>query len=285
MNWVIGLLFTLVYMLLALFLATFWGVRAGPRLFPYFELGYLIVALGVWWWLCFFLPRRKVKFTALALSLCGAGIAMLLVLVSFASLDPLLRWEMSRSQELADATQVFNVQDQPLLFAEGAPIGVRLKYSIRFPDSNNFWQTPFLYAQNNPPHIIGWSAVGQTIDPPMQTKSGSAEPLTREIAHVPTATRRYVQGTVYGVTIDLIPDFLVLSADRSKVCVNPYAISPEILQKLLTTDSDTTYLITVSGTNYRVPTQNRYSLKAFYDSALQAGASTCRYRNGSIWFP
>lgn len=285
MNWLIGLLFTLVYMFLALFLATFWGVRAGPRFFPYFVLGYLIVALGVWWWLCFFLPRRKVKSAALVLSLCGVGIAMLLVLASFASLVPLLRREMTQSQELADATQVFNVQDQPLLFAEGAPIGVRLKYSIRFPDSNNFWQTPFLSAQNNPPHIIGWSAVGQTIEPPMQTKSGREDALLREIAHVPSAAGRYAQGTVYTITIDLIPDFLVLSTDRSKVCVNPYAISTEILQKLLTTDSDTTYLITVAGTNYRVPTQNRYSLKTFYDSALQAGASPCQYRDGRITFP
>jgi hypothetical protein len=284
MNWLIGLLFTLVYMFLALILAI-WGGTEGPRLFPYFEFGYLMVALGVWWWLCFFLPRRKRKSPALALSLCGVGIAMLLVLASFASLDPLLRREMTQSQELADATQVFNVQDQPLLLAESAPIGVRLKYSVRFPDNNNFWQTPFLYAQNNPRHIIGWSSVGETIEPPMQTKPGSEDALLREIAHVPSATRRYVQGTVYTITMDLIPDFLVLSADRSKVCINPYATSTDTVQKLLTTDSDTTYLITVAGTNYRVPTQNRYSLKTFYDSALQAGASPCQYRDGRIAFP
>ena len=283
MNWIIGLLFSLVYVVLALFLA-FWGGIQGPRLFPYFELGYLIIALGLWWWLCFFIPRRKPKSPALGLSLCGVGIVVLLMLASYASLDPLLRREMNQTQQLTDATQVFNVQDEPLLFADGAPIGVRLKYSIRFPDSNKFSQTPFLYAQNNPPHIIGWTVVGETTDPPMQAVPGKADAAAHEIAYVPPASRRYVQGTVYSITVDLLPDFLVLSADRGNVCISRYAISPDVLQKLLTTGSDTAYLITISGTNFRGPTRNRYNLKTFYDDALQSGGSPCQFRNGRIWF-
>ena len=284
MNVIIGLFFTLIYLMLATFLAV-WGGTHGPKLFPYFVGGFLALALAAMWWLCFYIPRRKRRAASLVLALCGIGIAVLLVAASYVSLDPLLRREMARTQELADATQVFNMQDEPLLFQDRAPVGVRLKYSMRFPDSNYFWQTPFLYAQNHPRHIIGWSVVGETFDPPMKITSAAAPAVPLDIAGVPAAPRRYVQGTVYTITMELLPDFFVLSADRNHICINSYAAPAELLQKLFTTETDTTYLITVAGSNYRAPTQNRYNLKTFYDAALQAGATPCQFQNGRITFP
>jgi hypothetical protein len=284
MNRVIGLLFTFVYVVLAYFSGVLGSVH-GPSLFPYLELGFLVIALGVLWWLCFFIPRRKPKHASAALTLCGLGLGSLLVLASFASQGPLIDWDVRQMQQRAAATEVFNVRDEILLLQERAPIGIRLKYSLRFPDSNYYWQSPFLYPQTDIGYTVGWNIVQETIEPAMQIVTAGADVVPIETAHLPPVTRRYEQGKVYNLTVDLVPDFLALSADRSRLCIvrlpTQYAAA---LEKLLTGENNSFYKITVSGTNYSGLTQKAYSLKNFYDGAIKEGASDCKYRNGRISF-
>ena len=286
MNKIIGLIFTLVYIVLAYFLMIM-SIH-GPRLFPYFELDFLVVALGVLWWLCFFVPRRKPGHLSLVLTLCGLAIGALLILVSYASWGRLVDWEVYLDQKRAAATEVLNMQDQPLLLQGRAPIGIRLKYSIRFPDSDYYWQSPSVYPQTDIGYFMAWSIIHETIEPPMQIVSSGVEVPT-ETAHLPPIGRRYEQGKLYNFTVDLVPDFLALSADRTRVCIVRLPVTlpardVAAQKKLLSTDHIVYYKVAVSGTDYTGPTQRPYNLKTFYDAAIKEGASVCKYRDGRISF-
>lgn len=149
MNKVIGLLFTFVYVIVAFFLGVLGSVH-GASLFPYFELSFLVMALSVLWWLCFFIPPRMPKHASTTLTLCGVGLGSLLVLGSFGSQGPLIDWDVRQMQKHAAATEVLNMRDEILPWQESTPIGIRLSYSLRFPDSNYYWQSPFLSPETRP---------------------------------------------------------------------------------------------------------------------------------------
>lgn len=119
----------------------------------------------------------------------------------------------------------------------------------------------------------------------MQIVTGGADVVPIETAHLPPAARRYEQGREYNLTVDLVPDFLALSADRSMLCiVRPPTQYAAGLEKLLAGENKSSYRITVSGTNYSGLTQKTYSLKSFYDSAIKEGAFDCKYGDGRISF-
>jgi hypothetical protein len=284
MNKVIVLLFTFVYVVLAYFFAILGSVH-GSSLFPYFELGFLVTAIAVLWWLCFYIPRRKVKHASGALTLSGIGLGALLIVASFASRGPLIDWDVRQMQKRAAATKVFNMRDEILLSQQGAPIGIRLNYSLLFPDSNYYWQSPLLFPQNDIGYTVGWNIVRETIEPAMQVVTAGADLVAIETAHLAPVVRRYEQGKVYNLTVDLVPDFLALSADRNRLCiVRPPTQFAAALEQLLTRENNSFYKVTVSGTTYSGLTQKAYSLQSFYNGAIREGASECKYRDGRISF-
>ena len=175
------------------------------------------------------------------------------------------------------------MQDEFFLFQGRAPVGIRLKYSVGSPDNNNYGGSPYIFPQTDLGNTVGWYLIQQTVEPPTQTDaSGPHAPI--ESAQLPPEGRRYVPGKPHFVTADLVPSFLVFSADRSKLCIVSEPVQAAALRKLLASPHATFYHVTVSGTNYHGLTQKRYDLKTFYDAALQEGASPCQYRDGGISF-
>jgi hypothetical protein len=278
-NKVIALFFSVIYVVVSLILATL-GTVHGSNLFPYFEFGFLAMALGVWWWLCFFIPPHKPKRSLAILTLCGIGLGVLLVLGSSAIQKPLINWDFHQMQKYAAATDVSGMRDDVLLLKESIPIGIRLNYSIRFPDSNYYWQSPFLSPETDLGYTVGWNIVQETIEPPMQVVTAGGDVVPIETAHLVPATRRYEKGQTYNFTVELVPDFLALSTDRSSVCI----VRGQTQQKLLADEQDSFYRVTVSGTQFTGRTQKAYRLKNFYDSAVEHGAPDCKYRDGRISF-
>src|SRR5262249_34877265 len=104
-----------------------------------------------------------------------------------------------------------------------------------------------------------------------------------ETAHLPPVSRRYERDKVYNISVDLVPEFLALSADKHSLCIVASASQTKPLAKLLSNEG-TFYRISVSGTHYSGMTQQVYNLKTFYDAAIRDGASECRYRDGRISF-
>jgi hypothetical protein len=106
MNKAFALLFTFIYIVLAYFLAVLGSIH-GSNLYPYFELSFLVIALTVFLWLCFWIPPRQPGHGLATLTLCGVGVGALLVLASFASRGPLIEGDV---RQRAAATEVFNMR-------------------------------------------------------------------------------------------------------------------------------------------------------------------------------
>jgi len=284
MNKVIGLLFSFLYVVTASFLGLVGSIH-GARLFPYFVLCLLVLALGVWWWFCFFLPARKPRNASAILLLCGVVLGLLLVTGISAGQRPLVNWEFRQMEKRAAATQVADMRDEPLFWRDNAPIGIHLHYSLRFPDSDYFWQSPFLYPATDLGYAVGWNIVQENIAPPLQIIEHGSDLVPIETAHLRPDVRRYEQGKVYNFTVDMVPDFFALSADGNRVCIiRPPAQFAAGFGKLMSREDSSFYTVTVNGTNYRGLTRNSYNLKSFYDNAIKNGAVDCKYRDGRVSF-
>ncbi len=269
MNKIIGIIFTVVYVVLAYVLTILLGLE-GPELMVYFAAGYLVVAIIALWWTYFFVRRRDFKQKTLIFFFSGLGIAVLLAGAIIASRSPLIDLDVYRSEKHAASTEVFNMKDETLFSSKENPIGIRLKYSMRFPDSNYFWESPSM----NPEKYLGvsiWTDMhiaNQNIEPPM----------------LGTNPPKYEQGKTYNFTIDMIPYFVIQNADKTKLCImKPPAEYADAFQKLIQSDETVRFTIRVSGTNFSGTTTNAYSPKLFYDNAVKEGAFECK-ENQTIYF-
>src|SRR5690242_16329662 len=121
MNKWIGFLFTLIYIVLAGFMALIMSVH-GPELIGYFAAAYLLIAVAALWWIYYFVERRQLRRSRLIFSLSGSGLGLLLAGTLFASWSPLVVLDVYRSEKRAANTQVFDMRDELLLSQNGNPI-------------------------------------------------------------------------------------------------------------------------------------------------------------------
>lgn len=259
MSRTIGIIFTLGYIILTYFIVILLG-RHWPELIGYFATGYLVIAIIGLWWINVFVNRRDLKRKTDILFFSGLIIAVLLVGAIFASLELLVEFEVSQLQKHAASTEVFDMKDEVLFSPKGNPIGIRLRYSMRFPDSNYFWESPTMSTEYLD-GIFGMHQANRTIDPPM----------------IGTDPLKYEQGKIYNFTVDMIPDFVMQNVDKTKSCIRKQPVEfKDAFQKLIQNDETVRFTIRVSGTEYSGVTNNTYSLKLFYDNAIKEGAFECK---------
>lgn len=256
---IIGIIFTIVYAYLALSLAALMSVH-GPDFILHFSAGFLMVAIAALWSIYFLITRRNFRYNTVIFCLSGLGIGLLLLGTIIASWEPLLDWEIRGQEERAAKTEVLNMRDEVLLSSQGNPIGFRLTYSMRFPDSNYFAHSPFV----SPEKYIGsgiWANMrmaNRSIEPPM----------------IGTDPMRYEQGKTYDFTVDMLPYFVIQKGDKQCI-LQPRKEEAVAFQELLQSSERVHFIISISGTQFRGMTTNTYSLKEFYDSAIKEGAFDC----------
>lgn len=256
---ILGILFSLLLLSLGWVLAVLGSVH-GPALFPYFVMGYAVAAVVILWAAYFFIRRRGYRHRTLLFGASGVVLGAALVGASLLSWGALGEWEMARQERIAAATQVFNLRDEPLLSAKGNPIGVRLHYSMRFPNSDYFWHTPSLRASKDFGASI-W-ADGQFTEPA----------VTPPLVPGENTAPRYEQGKQYDFTADVLPYFLVWNKEKTQLCIlEPPAHYETGFQRLIAGES-IRYKIHVNGTKFEGETANAYSPKTFYESATKEGA-------------
>lgn len=280
MNRGIAIIFTVLYLVVAWVVGALLSLH-GPNLMGYFVLAYLVIALAVLW---FLILRRELN--PKTLIFVAVGIGACLVAAAVGTVGPLVDWEVARMEKRAEATQVTNMHDEPLLSEKGNPIGIRLRYAIRFPDSNYWWQS----ATARPDRDLGisiWSEarmVAMTVDPPMQVKGASGSPAVSPPGNDLGLVRRYQAGKVYNFTMDLLPQFLTQSQDRTKLCIaRPPAEYAAAFEKLIQTGNAVRFRVSISGTKYDGLTEKAYSPGTFYDGAIKEGAAEIRDAGFGAW--
>ncbi len=265
MNWTpnktLGMVFTVLYIVVAYPLAALLSIH-GPDLMGYFATGILIIGIVVLW--CVYYLVESLNFTqrTLVFGLSGLGIGGVLVGTIIASWGPLLALDDYRSEKRAAGTEVSAMKDETLFSPQGNPVGIRFTYSMRFPDNNYFWHSPYV----SPEEYLGVSVwtdmrtANRTIDPPM----------------IGTDPLRYERGKTYHFTVDMVPYFVIRNADKTTSCIlKPPEEYAEAFQKVIASDEEVHFNITIAGTNFRGVTANAYSPKLFYDSAIKEGALEC----------
>lgn len=260
----IGLIVSVVVSLVLLILGYLVGLLGsihGPAHYGEAVLALVAVGLIILWASYGYIRWRRYRRSGWLMAIVGVLVIAGFLGASNASYGLLVERESAEQERLAAATQVFNVHDEPLLSAQGDPIGIRLRYSMRFPTSDYFWHTPSLRAGKD--FGAGLWADGRftepTVTPVMQPGKYGAP--------------RYEAGKQYDFAVDVLPYFLVQNKAKTKLCiVEPPAEYRAGWERLMESGEALHYKITIQGTKFEGETANAYSPKTFYENALKEGA-------------
>jgi len=203
-----------------------------------------------------------------------------IVLLSTELILPVTPLKARSRQAAVDGTLVRDLADELVLSGGGHPIGVRLTYTVQFPDS-------------------GVYSVGPSVAIPSRDYTGTIPSalhlgFRREPASSPVpkpteepGERYYLAGVDYKFTADLVPSFLPIDAPRDEPCLafqpNQNYSETEWLA-VVTQGWRSPYQVEMlvdgeSVTQRRVPQQyvttGVYDVSEFYESLLVDGVTRC----------
>ena len=230
--------------------------------------GYSFLAAVLVLWIGLLLIRRR-DFTPKTGVFIAFAVALSLWIVPAWRVELAVeRWEDEKIVGLQRRIEVSNVSDEPLLSSGGKPIGIRMKYSMRFPESGPHPAAPVLEAAHERVNKEAMRMEDAQITPP---------PVEMLKTAIPGTYARYRGGVDYAFVVNMVPRFLILSPDRTKSCIS--FIDANEKDVVTAGDAPTRFIVHLDGTDYGgylggAPrsTQNRYSLKAFYEGAVTSGA-------------
>ncbi|MEW5979507.1 MAG: hypothetical protein AB1898_27235 [Acidobacteriota bacterium] len=175
--------------------------------------------------------------------------------------------------------EVSNVTYQTFLATSGDPIGIRLGYELRFSSDGHFSPSPWVYPFYEDPRLRGrveMQVFQEHIEP--EPKIDYAHDRDQLLKYDVPA--RYKANTLYRVTVDLIPDWVIPNADRSRFCIfsRKFDLSPqaqEIWAAIRDREQPLRYRVHIRNTSFQGETGNFTPQKAFYNSVTALGAGDC----------
>lgn len=171
--------------------------------------------------------------------------------------------------------EVSDVTYEPLLSDGAKPLGMRLRYSVRVSEDGYYRLDPYVtpvYTLNSLRGKVRLKVIEGDISPrPEGMTGGAAEVLRFGVA-------RYKAGTTYCIVADLIPDFAIRNAAKTRFCItrSRFGETAEIVWRRLTTDeSPVRYSVAVRGTDFSGETGDFFPPGVFYRSLRAEGAGEC----------
>jgi len=157
----------------------------------------------------------------------------------------------------------------------GSPIGLRLRYSIRFQSQQTIRAIPHVFPEYALPV---WRGVVV-----MKPLTGSITPMPgmvgvqsmRDVIQYEAAAT-YQQGIDYSFSIDLIPDFVYQGTQSGRFCVfNQKVSNRDIWNALMSSKDSVPYSVSISdaGAAARIP--GSFPIRTLYDSFVAGGAGDC----------
>ncbi len=232
-------------------------------------LSYCFLAVVLVLWVGFFsIQKREFRYKT------GGFIAFALALSLWAK--PAWRIEIAVEEHEDRETiatlrriEVFDVTDEPLLSSQGEPLGIRMRYSVRFPRAGLYPPAPLLAATDE--RFQAHS---------MRVTRAEITPRPDEIHSDPSNTgtyARYRGDVTYSFVVDLVPGFVIVSPDKIKSCLLFLSVNEK--NAVTTSDARTRFRVHIDGTDYGgyfggAPqvTKNAYSVREFYQDAVANGA-------------
>jgi hypothetical protein len=185
--------------------------------------------------------------------------------------------------------QIVSWSDEPLLTEKGNPIGIRLKYSVRFPVDGSYSPFPSLYPDRASRGFTG--ALG------MRVHKGSVEPepdgAQKSSQWLFGGRGTFKAGVVYNFSVDLIPNYVFFNEQKGSFCLQTKAYIQsggpagpaghpglrERFEREVMSDIKIRYRISISGIDLDgqpVLTERTYAPNAWYQSYRREGAVDCQ---------
>lgn len=176
--------------------------------------------------------------------------------------------------------QVSGYNDEMLLTESGNPVGIRLRYSVRFPVDGYYSPLPNLY-----PEKIGNGYTGALS---MRLLRSAVSPLPEGVTQpqqVLYAGRSiYKRDQPYEFTVDLVPNYVIYNEQQKKYCLQSRAFSQgdmrERFEREVKSEGRIRYRFSISGTDYdgRQPTltEKSYAPGVWYASLMKEGVVECQ---------
>jgi hypothetical protein len=187
---------------------------------------------------------------------------------------------MSEGEYRIIRAQVSSYNDEMLLTESGNPVGIRLRYVVRFPVDGYYSPLPNLY-----PEKIGNGYTGALS---MRLLRSSVSPLPEGVTQpqqVLYAGRTlYKRDQPYEFTVDLVPNYVIYHEQQKKYCLQSRAFSQgdmrERFEREVKSEGRIRYRFSISGTDYdgRQPTltEKGYAPGVWYASLQKEGVVECQ---------
>lgn len=229
------------------------------------------IALALIWVGYFFTTRIVSKRAAPALAALAIGVVVLNELILPAT--PLQMW---RNNSAVNAVRVLEVRDEPLLSAQGNPIGVRISFDAVVPRTTAYGIYGGAYSMS-PDTIspLGFGHLGdRRIDPAPTPRPDSPYDI-------------FQKDVVYTISQNMVPVFLRYDEKRKKPClaeVRTKYISEADFLTALAANRNVPLKVAVSvyGEYTAVSvwvaervTSQRYDMQAMYDTIAKEGGGRC----------
>jgi len=277
----IGAIFTLLLLVQASYILAF-SFKEGFSSLTLLAFGMAAIPILLLWGIFFLLGRTRTSI----LNYLITGFIFCILFEVILPVSPIKSTVMSMvKQRAVDHVQITNVSDKFFYSARGNPIGIRIEYTASFPFGGALHVSPTLWpvaAHDHHPLTSMSHFAGISIEPePGNNSSG---------AYV------FAKGQSYRFTADFLPGFIFLGRHDSKnlkkdeICLyekDTQTITRQEFRRLVTGSTETRYRVEISASGgsyfvkprvaYSGPTRNAYSLKVFYESAVQENAGPCNF--------
>jgi hypothetical protein len=172
-------------------------------------------------------------------------------------------------------TQVSAIAYEPLLSTAGTSIGIRLRYSIRFPQRQTITAVPHVfpvYSETAWRGMVTMKPLTGTITPAPQMVG--VQSLQDVIVYQAEAT--YQAGTSYSFTIDMIPDFVFQGSLSGRFCIHEQKFTNRaVWNALVTSSAAMPYSLTINDTGTVAYIPAFLPQRTFLESFAAAGAMDC----------
>jgi hypothetical protein len=164
---------------------------------------------------------------------------------------------------------------EPLNAAAGAPLGLRLRYSIRFPVRQTIVAVPSVFPVYQAfawRGVVEMKALGGTIDPaPRMVGVQSLQDVL-----IYRAATTYEAGTTYTFTIDMVPDYVFQGTQTGRFCLYEQKFTNrDLWNALIASEAAVPYSLSISDAETSATIPTFFAQRTFYQSFKSAGAVDC----------
>jgi len=172
-------------------------------------------------------------------------------------------------------TEVSPISYEPLASASGATIGMRLRYTMKFPSRQTIRVIPHVFPVYQDPAwrgVVTMKPLTGSISPAPQMVG--VQTMHDVIAYEGAAT--YQAGMTYTFTIDMVPDYVYQGTQSGRFCIHDQKFTNRPLwAALIASQAAVPYSVTISDTGTVANISSFLPQRTFHEGFIAGGSIDC----------